>query len=517
MTRIVLASALLTALLAGCAFGGESTDASEHAMSAADELAELQSLLGDDRVGETIAASADAIPDELSRFEELFKVGRACNRTDSKEIFAVAEKSTRLSGGQEETDALLPRLVISGCNQNPTAPGSTRQSFELFVAVVSDKALPVTDPFSTTPVEAMALDAQTGLYNFYVFEKSADGAANGTVVRFVRRADDVIEKWTKAPGKRVTREVSDDRKCFNCHINGSPVMNELTDPWTHWVSSRASYPEPLSGNSRSLVSEARPFAAEHGRSSLANELEKIIRASISAWVEGVPGRPGTGLGPQTVSGAQPGGLPNLLKSVFCEQEINYGSAFDTVPTPLFVDQSVADLAGVEAPLAPPGSELDLVPVRAESDRRIERWLQKARVLRPDTVMAVRLVDDTRDVFSPKRCSLHAPVTARIADGEDADAAVRAVLMTTVAGDTSPRAIFLRALVTPETAPEERDAAEAAYVADLGARVASDVAKLESAAGRAELVRRKLERQAAARNMFPDEKNPLPITHAPTRQ
>lgn len=506
-----------TAILSGCAIGEESRATNEHAMTADEDLAELRTLLGDDRVGRTISANANAIPDELSRFEHVFKVGRECNRTDSKEVFAVAEKSSRLSGGQEETEALLPRLVISGCNQHPSVPTAMRESFELFVAVVSDKGYPTNDPLSTSPVEAMALDDKTGLYNFYVFEKNTEGADIGTVTRFVRRADDVIEKWVKVAGKPVTREITADRRCFNCHINGSPVMNELTDPWTHWVSSRASYPASLDGTSRSLVSEARPFAGEHGRSSLSNELEKIIRASITTWVEGSSHRPGSGLGAQVMSGAQPGGIGGLLKSVFCDQEVNYATAFDTVPTPLFVDQTVADLAAIEPPLAPHQHDLELIPVRAESDKRIERYLQKARILRPDTVMAARLVDEMHESFSPQRCSLLPGIVSRIDAGEKPDDAVRQAILSSLGGEPGPRAAYMRALLDPATSADDRDGAEAAYIADVTRRVSNDMEKLAFAAGRRELSRRKFARQAAARSLFPDEKNPLPITHAPVGQ
>ena len=56
---------------------------------------------------------------------------------------------------------------------------------------------------------------------------------------------------------------------------------------------------------------------------------RITKASIAMWIEGLPERPGSGLGPQILSGEQPGGVGALLKSVFCETEVNFASAFDT--------------------------------------------------------------------------------------------------------------------------------------------------------------------------------------------
>jgi hypothetical protein len=95
-----------------------------------------------------------------------------------------------------------------------------------------------------------------------------------------------------------------------------------------------------------------------------------------------------------------------------------------------------------------------------------------------------------------------------------DAVVRdAVLAASVAdaalADTSRD--FIRVLVGPSVSTNDRDAAEAAYVAELGARIAADVTKLETSAGRRELERRWRERQASARALFSTAANPLPIT------
>ena len=50
-------------------------------------------------------------------------------------------------------------------------------------------------------------------------------------------ADGTVREHTKEPGKAlVTRDAG--KRCFSCHANGEPIMNELTDPWTSWVSAR---------------------------------------------------------------------------------------------------------------------------------------------------------------------------------------------------------------------------------------------------------------------------------------
>jgi hypothetical protein len=507
---------LAAAIVAGCSVPSESSEGAGASLTdPADELAELEKVIGNDRGGRGLRARPGAIPYKLEGVESFFGIGRACSRTDSKEIFVAEEKSSRLTGSQILTADLSPRLVVGGCNQHPSDPSALRETFELFLAVVSDPARTLEDPLATSPVEAMALDDTTGLFNFYVLEPPAETGATGTVTRFVRRADDVVEKWQKVSGKPATKDVSADRKCFNCHVHGDPIMNELTEPWTNWVSSHKRFSRPLASTSRELVSEARPFGSEHTRSSLANHLEQVTRASIAMWVEGIPGRAGSGLGPQILSGAQPGGVHGLLRSVFCETTVNYASVADTVPVGLFIDESAANLAALEAPIAHPSTSWTLLPVRAEVDIRIERFLQKARVLRPDTVLAVRLLDDTHDVFSPKRCALHPAVASDLAAGKPVDAAVRAAVLASLSADlatTTPEArAFIRALVAEGVDPAVRDEAESAYVADLGARLAADAARLETSAGQAELAQRWKGRQASARALFPTAANPLPIT------
>jgi hypothetical protein len=531
----LLAAAAMTAALVAACSQASNEDAEtaaqnydERTIANVDDLEELNTILGDDRVATTLRANHTTIPNNLAGFEAMFKVGRECQRADSKEIFVIEEKSTRITGAQEEATDLLPRLVIGGCNKTPQVPGSMINTFELFLAIVSDKARPIDDPLSLAPnVEAMALDTKTGLYNFYVIETSLVPNKPGTVTRFIRKADNTVEKWQKVSGHVATKEVSTDRKCYNCHIHGGPVMNELTEPWSNWVSSHKSFSRALTGDSKSLVSEARPFGTEHTRSSLANQLEQVIRASMQAWVEGVPGRANSGLGPQVLAGEQPGGVQSLLKSVFCETEVNYVSTHDTVPVGLFVDVTASQIGLLEPPIKPADyPSMTLLPVRAEGDIRIERFLQKAGVLRPDTVLAVRVVDDEHAVFSKQRCDLHSSVVSRIGGGTKPDDAVRAVINEmltaedtqaasggTTAHSAAQRA-YMRALLDPTVDPLVRDSKQEAYVTELTTRYNAEIAKLDTQAGRETLTTRWYDRQASARAMFPDAKNPLPITHAP---
>jgi hypothetical protein len=309
-------------------------------------------------------------------------------------------------------------------------------------------------------------------------------------------------------------------------------MNELTEPWTNWVSQHHQLSRPMSGATHTLVSEARPFPGDQqSRSTIAQDLERVTRASIAMWVEGIPGVAGSGIGQQTLDGKQPGGVAKLLKSVFCESEVNYASVLapDAVPTPLMLDQKIADLAGLQ-PAVPPfsGADWTLLPVRSETDQRIEAFLIKRGILKLDTAMAARAFDDQHDIFSAKRCALHADATARLAAGDSTvDAAVRASILASLDADdaaraaghpsttTAPQRAYLRALLDDTTTADARDAAERAYVADVTARFQAEAAKLESPEGLAELSQRWKDRQASARALFPRAENPLPLTdHEP---
>lgn len=513
------------ALAAGCS----STADDEAAQSGANlaeqdpvtELAELDKVLAHDRVGRVFHANLTSISSKLPDNENLFGVGRACNNAASKEIFIVEEKSTRFGGRQQDTLNLLPRAVIGGCNQAPLT-SSHLGSFELMVAAVSDKDYPLDDPFSIEPVEIMALDDDTGLFNFYIIERPEPLHPHDrpTVTRFDRRADGQIMRYQKVANRPATIEVSSNRKCFDCHVNGGPVMNELTQPWSGWISSTGLYSRPsVSGLTRELVSEARPFNREHNRSSLANDLERITREAIQTWIEGQPSHPGSGLGPQVLAGKQPGGVSGLLKSVFCQTELNFASTFDTVPLPMFVDEFAANFASLQPPINSiqnPKFPVRL-PVRSEVDKRIEVFLQKKGQITPDVVLATRIVDDTHDVFSQKRCDLYPAVVSAIAGGATPEAASRAALASTIAGGANtPAEKLIAAILDPKTTDDDRSKAESDYIADLTARFNADITKVESDDGLKELDNRLADKQRAAFAMFPSTANVLPrLEHVPS--
>jgi hypothetical protein len=170
LTLLAAASLALAIVAAGC---GEEPPITEE-----QDIAETKELFGDDRVADVLKKDLKKVPRSWAEFETLFGVGRACKRTDSKEIYVVEESSTRATGHQEQTDTLLPRAVVTGCNtgeMNP--PGEPLyQSYSLMAALFSSPDVPGAasgDPMVFDRVEVMALDRKTGLYNFYVMTPSA--------------------------------------------------------------------------------------------------------------------------------------------------------------------------------------------------------------------------------------------------------------------------------------------------------------------------------------------------------
>ncbi|MBM4345242.1 MAG: hypothetical protein FJ100_17875 [Deltaproteobacteria bacterium] len=513
-------AALLLALAAACDSGITSGDDQE--------FKETMAVFGDDRVSDVLKGKPNLVPGTFQEFEKLFKVGRSCPRTDSKEIFVVEEESTRATGEQKLGVQMLPRAVITGCNTDASNPDAVVKSFSLMAALVSAPDAPNAakgDPMLFTPLEVMALDRRTGTYNFYVFFSNGAGKP-GTMVRVVRKVDKSIVRFElTSAGKSVTSK-QQTGECFTCHANGGPLMNELTKPWTNWVSVVNEFPKEakLTGETAAIVSEARDVTLKHTRSSFANDLEQIMRAAIRVWIEGDLKMTSSGaisnkvgFGQMTIEGSTPGGVALLLKSSFCETELNYANALDTIPIELFADPDAA--AGTELVPGDATGELTVfqMPVRAEHDRSMELFLQKRGYLQARTVRALRLVDDERDIFSTARCAMYAEVvkTALPVKPKDVDARIQGVLAAKVKAKafgsmTSARAAYLAALVDPKKTEEQADELLQPYLDELQTRYETAKAKLATASGRSALTKLINGRKDAARKMFPKAASPLPL-------
>ena len=520
--RFALALSLVTAAATAIACGAPVDDGA----SSADEAVTTEGdFYGNDRVGAVLKGHPEKVPASFDGFEKTFGVGRACARKDSKEIFIVEESQTR--GVDVKVNTLLPRAVISGCNTGDLSdPNSAKTSYSLFAALVSDPGMHQAtqgDTMRMWPLEVMALDQTTGQYNFYVFEPAvtpgdrwAPLPANtpGKVARVFRTKDAVLERRLEA-GKAVTPDAppaDGTDRCFRCHVNGAPLMNEMRDPWTNWVSFKKALPSStLFQTTKELVTEAVPSSTT-GRSSLANDFEPIMRAAIQGYVFGTT--PTGGWANATVAGTQPGSIKRMLEAVFCETELNYGTAGQTVPIEVFFDPDVINGTDITPPPSFGSKKIPFeFPIRSTFDQQTESWLVDRKFLSIETVKAIRLLDDENDIFSPARCGYLAEVTKNlIAEPTKVQAQVRKVLTSKLGSlpftATQPkRAAFLKALLSPNPVAGI-DVLETDYLAELVARFkaadTSDAAILTKDALRKKLARAK----------FPNPANPLPVLDAP---
>lgn len=492
----ILALAALAACSSSPADDGEDGDAVLE-----DDVTAAAPMFGDDRVRAALASSTRKIPSDLAGVEALFGVGRKCARADSKEIYVVEESQARLPSG-EVTPAgahLLPRAVVTGCNTGDLGdPATARRSFSLMVALVSDPAQAERtrgDGIVKRPVEVMALDERSGLFDFYVFDVNAAG--KNEVTRIYRDAAGRVVERRIAAGQRTASApappANGSKRCFACHVNGGPLMNEMRDPWTNWISFKKNVAlSAATGDTKELVSEAAPNAST-GRSALANDLEPVMRAAIRAHVSG--------------GWAKKQDARSLFASVFCQTELNYATRTDSLPMEAFVDPVLAS-----GDLVAPDAFGDVpvpfqMPIRSEHDRAVEGWLVDRGFLSPEIALAIRLVDDENDVFSDARCALHRTLPAVEGTPAQARERIRSWLAWHAArvpwkSAQPKRHAYLTGLLAPR--PGTLEAEQLAYDAELAQRFAAMIADPERAS------RRERDRKARARAMFPGTSTPLPL-------
>jgi hypothetical protein len=390
-------------------------------------------LFGDDRVADALMRDAARAPRTLAEHEALFRVGRACD-----DVFVVEERATRQHDQTIPLDRVVPRVVYGPCRKGLAA--------DLFTVAPTDPAREASDPLARDSIETMALDRTTHAYGFYVFDESG-------VTRIFRDGDRVRTIVGGRDGS--VREVDAGPRCFSCHVHAEPLMPTPKTPWTNWVSSRHPKPQSYAGETAVIVAKA----------GFADDLEPMVRNSVRSMVAGVE-----------LDG----------RSLFCPTTVQFAAS----PLALWVDPGAVAGSAIVAPK----SDLDLVPVRADWDLRVEAETIARGVLAPETVIALRLVDDENEAFSTVRCALLPPAIT--------ETSVRALLDRAFADRTDPAAIYAKALLSGTGVTEAR----AAYFDSVRARIAAtDGMTLES---------RVRSRRLAARALFPGPSHPIPIAALP---
>lgn len=483
--------------------GGSAPDASGAGMDGGASVrwgrplddAERRTLLGDDRVGDALAAIDPAAwPQDWEGVEALLGIGRACGRA-TQEIFIVEDARTRRGGRISDTSLPVPRTVVTGCGERE------QDRTALFAVLSTDPTLATTeDPLASFPVELMARDRRTGRYNFYELLPAPSGRG-ALLVRVDLDEEGRARAHARPADGRRTRD--DTRAtCFGCHLHGAPLFNEIARPWTGWISEF----EPLSqrrygGLTADLAGQTE--RALGARPTRAYDLETSMRFALDAFVAGTPDRPGL-LDEWLARGSD----EQVARALACETELNH----EARPLSLFVDPDAVAGTTIVTPGIPDEVELPrLVPTRSVFDRTIERVLVERGLLRAETALALRLVDLDRDVFSEARCGRVGSIVSALGAGRSLDESVRgAVLEVLPSLEDEPVREYAAALLVRPLDRAALASAREAYLAAVRARVRSRAESLQTDEGRARLEHEAWQRVERAESWLGREgRTPLP--------
>jgi subtilisin-like proprotein convertase family protein len=298
----------------------------------------------------------------------------------------------------------FPRVVSTVCSDNPS------KASEFFIAASFKD--PNEEDIDPRRLEMFAWDAKARIYRFYASEVADD--------------------------QRIEIEL-DPERCTGCHLTPSnlasdtmrmtPIMNELTQPWSHWNSEVPMFSEsgnPFRSHDFEVPLEVRSaddflrYAGE--RVGAAADLEAIIReghdrVSLSRsrdkrernddW------RPAM----------------NLMRPLFCEEQLNYATEdFGTglIRVSALIPGGIREAYkaersdnwpwewvnndGEKVRLAPVGTvePLDMLPLRGNADVSFESRLlvpATTAVFTPRQILQIRALDWRRPVLSDFRCGI----------------------------------------------------------------------------------------------------------------
>jgi len=242
-------------------------------------------------------------------------------------------------------------------------------------------------------------------------------------------------------------------RCSGCHMNGGPVMKELTEPHDSWWTT----PRPLDLGALRIAPELKSILDSlHPAEQFAEWVkagDRKLLASAPYWKQR-----------GTLS------LQEQLRPLFCEQEVNLASDLEPLegdgatilaPAAFFVDPRLAGDDGgilIGKPLymnaltlfqsqffdyqqggTQPVNQIDAdhafdTPVKAHSDILLAEKMVKSGLIDEKFVYDVISVDMTRPMFSGRRCELLQLVPEGVPSAE-----WRTKLMQALGGSTRPGA------------------------------------------------------------------------------
>jgi len=285
-------------------------------------------------------------------------------------------------------------------------------------------------------LETLVWDPKKQLYNFYEIRGTGEGgiwfyrgdsADIQADIANLDRAYDPSQPVFMGPldgGKATLPRL----RCSGCHMNGGPIMKELSAPHDSWWTSAW----PLDLGALRIAPEFKPI------------LDNVVSATeFAAWIKAGDEKLLGNASYQKQRAAL--SLQEQLRPLFCEQEVNLDSdllpleAADTsiaVPSGAFVDQRLAaDVVSVPMQKALYVNALNLfqsqfidyqsssfansvqpinqidgdhafeTPVKSHSDRLLAEKMVAAGLIDEKFVYDVISVDMTRPMFSSARCGL----------------------------------------------------------------------------------------------------------------
>jgi hypothetical protein len=300
----------------------------------------------------------------------------------------------------------FPRFISAVCGDDPV------KASEFFIAASFEKFVgdgEATGEVDTRSLEMFAWDATARTYRFYATEPVGEEEDSG--IRF---------------------EVEPAR-CRGCHLTPTdlaaegmpmtPIMNELTRPWTHWNAQPGFESQEFEVPER--VADSASFKELTGKFlAPASEFEQIIRA----------GHDRVALTRMRVRRDKPGMLRagmDLLRPVFCEEQVSYvseegksgilaGSAVIDPGMRALFQQVASDwpwdwINVAQLRMSSTSSPVSQVPVRGNADAVTETQLAAVGVLTARQLIQVRALDWQRPVFSSFRCGLWKGANERFDD------------------------------------------------------------------------------------------------------
>ena len=322
----------------------------------------------------------------------------------------------------------FPRVVTTVCANNAV------KASEFFIAASFKD--PDTDDVDDVRLEMFAWDATARLYRFYATERAGDKVE-------VEVEPDRCRECHLAPTNlSAARSLdTDGRDITTGQMRMTPIMNELTQPWSHWNSQVPMFNTdamPFPSHDFEVPQDVRLadnfIRLGFERAAEAQRFEQIIREG-HARVTGARARerrdkPGTDWRPAM----------NLLRPLFCEEQVQYATEdFESglIQVTAVIPGGMREAFGQLRPSLEPvdwpwgwlnnqdgrmrlarpetRSAIFMMPIRGNADVDYENRVVAARALGPMDVIRVRALDWKHPVFSEFRCNLWKDAVARFED------------------------------------------------------------------------------------------------------